>query len=164
MAAKKRSAAEILARVADKRRASVAPEPKVQALKGLWDREFGVYHAKVVQVTARRGARLSFRFVLDTAGALGKKQHTVSLDDGEMVWADLPSTAQLWKQGSSKRVGYLLLSPRWLAEHAPAAVAPPPAPPPPPLPAARRVGQAVLGPAPESLLAMVVKVPLVNSL
>jgi hypothetical protein len=98
----------------DKRKATVKPVARVADLKGLWQREYAVYRACIVQVTGRKGAKLTFRFV-NTDGTVQEKTFSVDLDDGGSVQSDLPSTAPLVTPGSRNTIGYLFLTEAWIA-------------------------------------------------
>jgi hypothetical protein len=127
MAAKKKgasggegdSARGALSLTRDKAKASTKPVARVSQLKGIWDREFGVYRALIVEVLGRKGSRLTFRLIENALGWNSPKELTVNLDDGHIVWGDLPSTAQLVDLETRPRVkiGYLLLNENWLREN-----------------------------------------------
>lgn len=101
----------------NKARATLAPVARPGDLKGIWDREFGVYRVRIVEVLGRKGSLVTFRLVGNPAGYNAEGPFTVDLDDGHVVWGDLPSTAQLVDPASRKRIGYLLLSENWLREN-----------------------------------------------
>jgi hypothetical protein len=115
----------------DKAKATTKPVSRLSQLKGVWDREFGVYRVLIVEVLARRRSSLTFRFFGNAPRWNPPGEYTVNLDDGHVVWGDLPSTAQLVDLESSPRVriGYLLLAENWLRENlhveVPAVVEPP---------------------------------------
>ena len=98
---------------ANKAKANIAPAAKPSDLTTLWDRDFSVYRAMTVKVVARKGSMLSFKLI-DRKTSVeitdNGKPFTVDLDDGKLVWSDLPSTAQMAKPGSKKPYGFLLLS------------------------------------------------------
>lgn len=101
---------------ADKRKANLEPAANPQELTALWDRDFSVYRACIVKVLARKGSMISFALVNTKSGVevtMHGKPFTVDLDDGTMVWGDLPSTAQLVKPGAKKAFGFLLLSEKY---------------------------------------------------
>jgi hypothetical protein len=100
----------------DKRKANVEPAATPQELTALWDRDFSVYRACIVKVLGRKGSMISFALV-NTKTGVEVTNHgsafTVDLDDGAMVWSDLPSTAQLVKPGAKKAFGFLMLSDKY---------------------------------------------------
>jgi len=75
-------------------KANCSPKRTAQAVKDYWDRGFASdgYLGAIVKVLGRRGRVLAFSVVVD--GVVEKRRLTVDLDDGDMVWSDLPSTAQ----------------------------------------------------------------------
>ena len=95
----------------------MAPVARPGDLTGIWDREFGVYRVRIVEVLGRKGAQLTFALVGNPKGYNDAGPFSVDLDDGRTVWGDLPSTAQLVEPGSKKRIGYLLLNENWLREN-----------------------------------------------
>jgi len=103
----------------DKAKASVKPVTSPGLLKGIWDREFGVYRVLIVEVLARRGPRLTFRLQGNAPRWNAPGRYSVDLDDGHVVWGDLPSTAQLvnLRKTPRARFGYLLLNENWIREH-----------------------------------------------
>lgn len=106
----------------DKKKSTTQPVARISQLKGLWNRIFSVYRMVVVQVTARKGSKLTFRIlpVGEEQGATNTlESHTVDLDDGDVAWGDLPSTAQLVDPKSTKTIAYLGLSEDWLDLHEP---------------------------------------------
>lgn len=111
-----------------KSEATTRPVKSVSQLKGVWAREFAVYRVVVVEVRARKGSVLHFDIIDDpSAPRTAKKgkpksrggQYKVDLDDGFVVWSDLPSTAQLVDPKSDARIGYLCLTENWLFENLP---------------------------------------------
>jgi hypothetical protein len=109
-----------------KAKATIAPVARPGDLRGIWDREFGVYRVRIVEVLGRTGSRLTFALVGNPKGYNEGGPFTLDLDDGHLVWGDLPSTAQLVDPASRKRIGYLLLNENWLRENV--GVREPPAP------------------------------------
>jgi hypothetical protein len=101
----------------DKSKATTEPVAAVADLKGLWDREFGVYRPVVAKVTGRKGSMISFEIIIDPDGSTDGATYTVDLDDGGNVWGDLPSTAQLVDPTSEEQIGYLLLNQNWIYEN-----------------------------------------------
>ncbi len=91
-----------------KTKANTTAKKRAQDVKVYWDRDFASdgYFGKVVKVLGRRGSLLAFSLVLD--GAVSKRKLTVDLDDGEYVWAELPSTAPRATKGAP--FGLLFLS------------------------------------------------------
>lgn len=76
-----------------KTKANTTAKKRAGDVKVYWDRGFASdgYFGKVVKVLGRRGSVLAFSLVLD--GEVSKRKLSVDLDDGESVWAELPSTA-----------------------------------------------------------------------
>jgi len=105
----------------DKKKATTVPVASVDELKGIWCRIFDCYTMQVVQVTARKGSRVSFRLVEidEEAPKQDEKTYSVDLDDGEMAWGDLPSTAQLVDPRSTKTIAYLGLTEAWFKKNLP---------------------------------------------
>lgn len=116
-AAKVSGTKRVFAMYRDKSKATTEPVASVSELKGLWDREFGVYRPVVAKVTARKGSLLTFDIVIDPDGSSDGGGYTVDLDDGGTVWGDLPSTAQLVDPESDSPLGYLLLNQNWIYEN-----------------------------------------------
>lgn len=103
--------------------ATTAPVADLADLAGLWDRDAGVYQMCVVQCLNLTGSMLQFTILvgpqpsLQAPGTLNATPYTVDLNDGRSVWGELPSTAQLYVNGSSDDVCYLGLNEDWLIEH-----------------------------------------------
>jgi hypothetical protein len=105
-----------------KRKATTEPAARVADLKGFWRREYAVYRACIVKVTAKQDRILSFRFV-NTDASIQEEEYTVDLDDGGSVRGELPSTAHLVEDPEGEAtIGYLFLTEDWIAANVEAAV------------------------------------------
>lgn len=107
----------------DKRLATTTPVTRVSQLKGLWNRVFAVYRMLVVQVVDRKGTLVSFRIVpippVTDGSRVDDRVFTVDLDDGDVAWGDLPSTAQLVDPTSNATIAYLGLTEEWINRSVP---------------------------------------------
>jgi hypothetical protein len=112
----KKTPQQVFRLVPDKKNATTTAVSSIDELKGLWDRQWGVYLPLVVKVTKRVGSVLTFRIVLAPNGTPGTTEYDVDLDEGRNVWSDLPSTAQFAKPGGDD-IGYLLVNQNWLFEN-----------------------------------------------
>jgi hypothetical protein len=104
-----------------RRKAVTEPVTSPDQALPYWDRTFDVYRLYVVRVVARKGSVLRFvvwnRATEQEMSDPDGKPFSVDLDDGEMAWSELPSTAQRVevKKGKKKVWGTLFLTDAWAA-------------------------------------------------
>lgn len=107
----------------NKTKATTQPVRDISELVGHWARGIDLengYQGLSVEVIGRKDNVLSF-YILDSRGKAqrkaGSKAFTINLDDGMEAWSSLPSTAQGVDPESSQRIGYLFVTPQWLARN-----------------------------------------------